>query len=86
MVGRFPCGAFNLLVALVTDQQDVVVLAGKTPRFVVHLGNQGAGGVNGLQPARLSLGVDRRRHPVRGEDDRFAFGDFVKFLHEHRAA
>ena len=54
--GASPVGADDLLVALVADQQDVVVLGGEPPGLVVHLGDQRAGRVDGLQAARGGLG------------------------------
>ena len=66
-------GADDLLVALVADQQDVVVLGGEPPGLVVHLGDQGAGRVDRAQVARLASartaapphGQRRRRPPPR---------------------
>ena len=52
VLGRLAGGALDLLVALVADQQDVVVVGGEPPRLVVHLGDQRAGRVDGLQAAR----------------------------------
>lgn len=67
MIGSFPSSTDDFLVALMTDQQDVVVVPGEPPGLVVHLGDQRAGGVNDLQVALAGADVHRRRDPVRGE-------------------
>ena len=84
--GRLAGGALDLLVALVADQQDVVVLGGEAPRLVVHLGDQRAGGVDRLQAARRGLLVHDRRDAVRGEDHGGTLGHLVELLDEDRAA
>ena len=53
LVGRLARGADDLLVALVADQQDVVVLGGEPAGLIVHLGDQRAGGVDRAQVAFL---------------------------------
>ena len=52
VVGRLAGGADDLLVALVADQQDVVVVGGEPARLVVHLGDQRAGRVDRLAGCR----------------------------------
>ena len=79
-------GADNLLVALVPDQQDVVVLGREALGLAVHLGDQRAGGVDDVQPALGGLLPDLRRHAVRGKDNDRALGDLLGLLHEDRAA
>ena len=51
VVRRLTGGTDDLFVALVADQQDVVVVAGEALGLVVHLGDQRAGGVDDLQAA-----------------------------------
>ncbi len=85
VVGRLAGGADDLLVALVADQQDVVVVAGEAPGLVVHLGDQRAGGVDGLQVAFGGRRVHRRRDAVRGEHHDGALGHLVGLLDEDRA-
>ena len=85
MLGRLAGGADDLFVALVADQQDVVVVAREPPGLVVHLGDQRAGGVDGVQIPLGGLDVHRRRDAVRGEDHDGALGNLAGLLDEHRA-
>ena len=84
--GASPAVPDDLLVALVADQQDVVVVVGEPPRLVVHLGHERAGRVDGAQAARRGLLVHRRRDAVGGEDDDRALGHLVGLVDEDRAA
>jgi hypothetical protein len=86
VLGRLTRGALDLLVTLVTDQQDVVVVAGEALRLLVHLGDQRTGGVDGVQTARGGRSVHRGRHAVRGEHHDRALGDLVGLVHEDHAA
>ena len=83
-VGRFPGGTDDFLVALMTNQQNVVVVTGESPGLVVHLGDQRAGGVDGLQVTFGGRRVHGRRDPVRGEHHDGPFGNLVGLLDEHR--
>ena len=83
VVGRLAGGADDLFVAFVTDQQDVVVVAGEPLGLVVHLGDQRAGRVDHLQAALGGRLVHRRRDPVRGEHHDGAFGHLVGLVDEH---
>lgn len=47
-------------MAVVADQYDVEVVFGEPPGFVVHLRDQRACGIDGLQLTPLRLGVHRR--------------------------
>ena len=85
VLGRLPGGTDDLLVALVADQQDVVVVTGEPPGLVVHLGNQRAGGVDGVQVPLGGLDVHRRRDAVRREHHDGPLGNLVGLLDEHRA-
>ena len=85
-LGRLAGGALDLLVALVADQQDVVVVGGEALRLVVHLGDQRAGGVDRLQAALGGLLVHHRGDAVGGEHDGRALGHLVELLDEDRAA
>jgi hypothetical protein len=67
-LGRLAEGPHDLLVARrVADQQDVVPVARVLLRLGVHLGDQGAGRVEGGEPAPRRLGAHRRTHPVGAE-------------------
>ena len=86
VLGGLAGGALDLLVALVADQQDVVVVAGEAARLVVHLGHQRAGRVDRLQRALGRLLVHHRRDAVGREHDRLPLGHLVELLDEDRAA
>ena len=83
---RLAGGAVDLLVACVADQQDVVVVTCVALHFLVHLGHQGAGRVDGAQFAVHGLLADCGGHSVRGEHDHRAFGHLVGLVDEDRAA
>ena len=85
VVRRLTGGADDLLVALVADQQDVVVVAGEPLRLVVHLGDERAGGVDDLKLALGGAGVHGRRDAVGGEHHDRALGHLVGFVDEHGA-
>ena len=57
VLGRLARGSFDFLMAVVADQQDVEVVLGEPDGFLVDLGHQRAGGVDGPQPAVLG-GLD----------------------------
>ena len=80
------CGALDLLVPGVPDQQDVVVLGREPTGLVVHLGDQRAGRVDGLQPPLLRLLVHLRGDAVGREHHRRALRHLVELLDEDRAA
>ena len=84
VVGGFAGSADDLLVALVADQQDVVVVAGESLGLVVHLGDQRAGGVDDPQPSLGGRRVHGRGHAVGGEHHDGSFGHLVGLLDEHR--
>lgn len=84
MIGSFPSSTDDFLVALMTDQQDVVVVPGEPPGLVVHLGDQRAGGVNDLQVALAGADVHRRRDPVRGEHHNRSLGNLLGLVDENR--
>ena len=86
VVGRLAVRALDLLVALVADQQDVVVLGREPHGLLVHLGDQRAGRVDRLQRPRRRRRVHRRGDTVRGEHDARALGHLVGLVHEDRAA
>ena len=58
---RLPRGADHFLMVLMADEKDVVILGGKPLGLVMHLGDQRAGGVDGLQAAALRLLATRGR-------------------------
>ena len=86
VIGRLAGGADDLFVALVPDQQDVVVLPGEPLGLVVHLGHQRAGRVDHLQIAGGRRLVHGRGHTMRGEDHDGALGHLVGLVDEDRAA
>jgi hypothetical protein len=68
------------------NEEDLVALRSKSLSFKVHLGHERARSVDGLEVAFFRLNVHRRSDPVRRKNDGRAFGHFVKFLDENRAA
>ena len=68
------------------DQQDRVATLTGVPRFRVHLGDQGAGGVHHPQAAAFGLLADGGGHAVCRKHDGGAVRRFVEFLDEDRAA
>jgi hypothetical protein len=86
VIRRLAAGADDLFVALVTDQQDVVVGGGEPLRLVVHLRHQRAGRVDRLELPRGRLLVHHRGDTVCGEDHRLALGHLVGLVDEDRAA
>jgi hypothetical protein len=78
-------GALHLFMALVPDQQDVVVVVREPLRLVVHLRDQRTGRVDRLEVASGRLLVHQRRDAMGGEHDRPALGHFVELLDEDRA-
>ena len=73
-------------MALVADQQDVEVVLGEAPRLVVHLRDQRAGRVDGLEVALLGLAVHLGRDAVGREDHGLPGRHLVELLDEDRAA
>ena len=85
-VGRLAHRAFDLFVAGVADQDDLVAVGRELLGLDVDLGDQRAGGVDRLELALGGLGVDRRRHAVRAEDDGLALGHLGGAVDEDRSA
>ncbi len=73
-------------MALMADQQDVVVVLGEPPHLVVHLGHQRTGGVDGAQLRARGLLVHLGRDAVGGEHDERALGNLRVLLDEDRPA
>jgi hypothetical protein len=74
-------GAGDFVVAFVTDEQGVVIVAGEPLGFVVHLGAQGARGIDHLETTRrprLAAYTVGREHRDR------ALGCLVGLADEHR--
>src|ERR1039457_1619531 len=67
------------------DQDDRVALARELDRFEVNLRDQRAGGVDDLKLAALGLLADRRRYPVRAENDSRALRHLRQLLYENGA-
>ena len=85
MIGSLTCGALDLLVAFVADEQNVVIVAGESLRFLVHLRDQGARRVDRAQVPLGSRVVDGRRHTVRREHEQRSLGNLVGFVDEDHA-
>ncbi len=83
MVGRLAGGSDDLLMALMTNEQDVVVVAGKALGLVVHLGDQRAGGVDDSQRPLGRRRVHGWRDAVRGKHHDGALGDLVGLVDEN---
>ena len=62
VVGRLARGALDLFVALVADEQDLEVVAREAHRLAVHLGDERAGRVDGVQTRDR---MPRSRPPAR---------------------
>ena len=86
VLGRLTRGALHLFVAGMADQHDLQALMGKPLNLAMHLGDQGTGGINGLQTAIGGLLPHGGRHPVRGEDHRGSGRHLAEFIDEERAA
>jgi len=76
--------ALDLFVAGVTDQDDVLFLLREANGLAVHLGDEGAGGVDRLEAAVGSPLHDARRHAVRAEDDVRPLRHLVDLVDEDR--
>jgi hypothetical protein len=74
----------DLLMAGVTDKEDGVAAPCKESRLRVHLGDEGAGGVDRVQAAGSGVRVDARGNSVRGEDEQRAFWHVFLVLDENR--
>lgn len=68
LVGGVPVRALDLLVVRVPDQQQRPPVAGEPAGLLVHLGHQGTGRVEHVQPARVRVLPHLRGDTVRGED------------------
>ena len=85
IIGGFTRGTFDLFVAMMANEQDVIIFTGKALNFVMHLGNQRAGSIDGLQ---ISIGrclMNGRRDTVSRKDDEGAFRDFIGLRDEDRS-
>ena len=71
-------------MTLVDDEEDLHALAGEAPGLGVHLGHQGAGGIDRLEPAALRFPMDRGRHAMGGEHHGGAHRDVLELVDEDR--
>jgi hypothetical protein len=78
--------ALYFFVTLVADQQDVIVLTGEPNSFTVHLGDQRAGGINGVEATIRGFLDNHRGDAVGGENNVGAFGDLGYFVHKNNSA
>jgi hypothetical protein len=76
----FAGGPFDFLVAVMADQQDVEVVLCEAHRFLVDLGDQRAGGVDGAQTPVLRRLDHGRRHAVRRKDHQRTLRHLVRFV------
>ena len=81
---RLAGGPFDLLVALVADEDDRVSVGREAAGLDVDLGHQRAGGVDRPQLALGCVVVDGRRDAVGREDDHLALRDLGLLLDEDR--
>ena len=84
--GRLPGGADHLFVALVADEQNVIILRREAPGFVVHLGDERARRIDHLKAALLGIRANVRRDPMGGEHHHRTGRDVRVLVHEHRTA
>ena len=79
-------GALHLGMPGMADQHDLPPLPGVAAALVVHLGDQGAGGIDHRQPALGRQGFDALRHPVGREHGHGARRHVVQLIDEDGAA
>ena len=72
-------------MAFVADHDDLASLLAHARDFRVHLGHEGAGGIEHAQPARVGLAANREGHAVGGKDDGAARRNVRQFLDEDGA-
>jgi hypothetical protein len=82
---RLPHRPDDLFVAFVTDENDVIALAGELPGLLVDLGHQRTGGVHDPELAGPGLLVDLGGDAVGGEDHGGADRDLIQLVHEDGA-
>ena len=68
IVWCFARRSFNFLMAMVTDQENVVILASKALNFVMYLGDERTRSIDSLEITCRGSLVNRRRDAVRGEN------------------
>ena len=68
-LGRMTHRSLDFFVPVVPDEQNLVVVPGKSHRLAVHLGHQGAGRVDRQQVAIGCPLNNRGRNTVGAEDD-----------------
>ena len=78
--------ALDLLVAVVTDEDDRLAALREAAGLGVDLVHERAGRVDHVEPARGRVCLHLRRDAVRGEDDGRAVRHLVELLDEDRAA
>lgn len=81
-----PGRALDLFVSFVSDQQDLEVVSRESHGLAVHLGDQRAGGVDGLQLAIGGTLNDSGRDAMCAEDDVSTGGHLVDLFDEDRSA
>jgi hypothetical protein len=84
-LGGVTHGALDLLVTGVADEEDLEVLLGEPHGLPVHLGDERARGVDGVEVTVGGTLHDRGRDPVGAEDDVGALGHLVDVVDEDRA-
>ena len=85
-VGQLAHRALDLVVVGVADEDHAVVAGGEAAHFAVHLGDQGARGVDDGLVAPLGFGLDGGRHSVGREHQPSAHRRLVDLVDEDGAA
>jgi len=80
-----PHRAFDLGMAFMADEDNVVTLLGRAAAFFVNLADQRAGGVDDMERAIPSIALDHARNTMGGEHGDGAAWDFVNFFNEDGA-
>ena len=83
--GKLPHRAFHFGVPRVADHDDLVALRIQPRHFLVHFGNQRAGGVEHAETPRRRLVLHRFGHAVRRVDQGRARRHVGQILNENRA-
>jgi hypothetical protein len=82
--GGVPHGALDLFMATVPDEQDFVVVAGKTSGLAMHLRDEWAGRIDGVKVTLGGLGDNGGRDAVSAEHDMRSRWNFTDLVDENR--
>ncbi|GAA1561044.1 hypothetical protein GCM10009804_17360 [Kribbella hippodromi] len=81
----FAEGSFYFLVPGMADQYDSVAGGGVLAGFLMHFGDEGAGGVDDVEVAFGRVAADGRGDTVRGEHDGGAGWYLVEIVYKDRS-